>query len=214
MARVLRTVGATGRAFMQHCQDPALTRGGVMNAGALATRLALGGWPAAAEENILERDVQLNRRVGCRYHAQHVSSGGSVEIVRRARAEDQPVTAEVTPHHLLLTEDLCRDYDTVAKVNPPLRVAMVSEEWYKRLSAADRKVFDEGVAKAAAANRAWVGPSDSAAIAQLEKAGITVTRLTPEARARFRDLSRPVWTALLTSQEIQPFIDAAEKTRQ
>jgi TRAP-type transport system periplasmic protein len=109
--------------------------------------------------------------------------------------------------------DILKHY-TDAKVNPPLRVAMVSEEWYKRLSAADRKVFDEGAAKAAAANRAWVGPSDSAAIAQLEKAGITVTRLTPEARARFRDLSRPVWTALLTSQEIQPSIDAAEKTRQ
>jgi dihydroorotase len=128
MARVLRTVRATGRVFMQHCQDPSLTRGGVMNAGALATRLALGGWPAAAEENILERDVQLNRAVGCRYHAQHVSSGGSVEIVRRARADNLPVTAEVTPHHLLLTEDLCREYDTVAKVNPPLRTTADIEQ--------------------------------------------------------------------------------------
>jgi dihydroorotase len=128
MARALRTVRASGRPFMQHCQDPALTRGAVMNAGALATRLALGGWPAAAEENILERDVQLNRRIGCRYHAQHVSSGGSVEIVRRARADQQPVTAEVTPHHLLLTEDLCRDYDTVAKVNPPLRTTADIEQ--------------------------------------------------------------------------------------
>jgi hypothetical protein len=123
MARALRTVRATGRSFMQHCQDPALTRGAVMNAGALATRLALGGWPRAAEENILQRDVQLNRAVGCRYHAQHVSSGGSVEIIRRARADRMPVTAEVTPHHLLLTEDLCREYDTVAKVNPPLRTS-------------------------------------------------------------------------------------------
>jgi TRAP-type transport system periplasmic protein len=102
---------------------------------------------------------------------------------------------------------------TDARVTPALRVAMVSEEWYRGLSAAHRKIFDEGVGKAAAANRAWVGPSDAAAIAQLEKAGITVTRLTPEARARFRDLSRPVWTGLLSQQEIQPFIDAAEKAR-
>ncbi|MHC4773915.1 MAG: dihydroorotase [Planctomycetota bacterium] len=128
MARALRTVRAAGRAFMQHCQDPALTRGGVMNAGALATRLALGGWPRAAEESILQRDVQLNRAVGCRYHAQHVSSGGSVEIIRRARADGLPVTAEVTPHHLLLTEDLCREYDTTAKVNPPLRTAADIEQ--------------------------------------------------------------------------------------
>jgi dihydroorotase len=128
MARALRTVRAAGRAFMQHCQDPDLTRGAVMNAGALATRLALGGWPGAAEENILERDVQLNRAVGCRYHAQHLSSGGSVEIVRRARADDLPVTAEVSPHHLLLTEDVCRDYNTAAKVNPPLRTAADIEQ--------------------------------------------------------------------------------------
>ncbi|MHC4416692.1 MAG: dihydroorotase [Planctomycetota bacterium] len=128
MARALRTVRAAGRSFMQHCQDPALTRGAVMNQGALATRLALEGWPAAAEHNILERDVQLNRAVGCRYHAQHLSSGGSVEIVRRARAERQPITAEVTPHHLLLTEELCREYDTAAKVNPPLRTSADIEQ--------------------------------------------------------------------------------------
>jgi TRAP-type C4-dicarboxylate transport system substrate-binding protein len=109
--------------------------------------------------------------------------------------------------------DILKHY-TDARISPALRVAMVSEDWYQGLSAADRRIVDEGIAKAIAANRGWVGPSDSAAIAQLEKAGITITRLSPESRARFRDLSRPAWTALLRQQEIQPFIEAAEKARQ
>jgi dihydroorotase len=121
MVRALRTVKAHDRCFMQHAQEPTLTRGGVMNAGPLATKLGLGGWPAVAEEIIIERDVRLNRDIGCRYHAQHVSSGGSVEILRRARAEKQPVTGEVSPHHLLLTEQFCEGYNTIAKMNPPLR---------------------------------------------------------------------------------------------
>jgi dihydroorotase len=103
-----------------------------MNAGALATKLGLGGWPAVAEEIIIERDIRLNRDIGCRYHAQHLSSGGSVDLIRRARAAKQPVSGEVSPHHLLLTEDaVCGvpgtgvpgrcAYDTNAKMNPPLR---------------------------------------------------------------------------------------------
>jgi dihydroorotase len=121
MGKALYTVAAYGSCFMQHCQEPALTRGGVMNAGPLATKLGLGGWPAVAEEIIIERDIRLNRAIGCRYHAQHVSSGGSVEILRRARMEKQPVSGEASPHHLLLTEDLCDGYNTSAKMNPPLR---------------------------------------------------------------------------------------------
>lgn len=121
MQKVLRTVKAHDSIFMQHCQELSLTRGGVMNAGPLATKLGLGGWPAVAEEIIIERDVRLNREIGARYHAQHVSSGGSIAIIRRARAERQPVTGEVSPHHLLLTEDLCDGYRTDAKMNPPLR---------------------------------------------------------------------------------------------
>jgi dihydroorotase len=121
LANVLRTVAAVDRVFMQHCQDPTLTRGASMNAGALATRLGLGGWPSIAEEIIIERDVRLNGSIGCRYHAQHVSSGDSVEIIRHAQREKQPVTAEVSPHHLLLTEDACDGYNTAAKMNPPVR---------------------------------------------------------------------------------------------
>ncbi len=118
---VLETAAAAGRPFLQHCQDPRLAAGGVMNAGALAARLGLVGWPAVAEEIVIERDVRTNRRIGCRYHAQHLSSGDSVEIIRRAKRAGQPVSAEVTPHHLLLTENCCREYDTLFKVNPPLR---------------------------------------------------------------------------------------------
>jgi dihydroorotase len=121
ICKVLRTVRSVDSVFMQHCQERSLTRGGVMNAGPLATKLGLGGWPTVAEEVIIERDVRLNRDIGARYHAQHVSSGGSVDILRRARAEKQPVSGEVSPHHLLLTEAACADYDTNAKMNPPLR---------------------------------------------------------------------------------------------
>lgn len=121
MAKALRTVAGTGRVFMQHCEEHTLTLGASMNAGVLATKLGLGGWPAVAEEIMIERDVRLNRAISCRYHAQHVSSGGSVEIIRRARAEAQPVSGEASPHHLLLTEEACDGYNTLAKMNPPLR---------------------------------------------------------------------------------------------
>ncbi len=121
MRKVLAVCCSLDRAFMQHCQEPTLAQGGVMNAGPLAARLGLGGWPAIAEEVMLERDIRLNRSIGCRYHAQHLSSGGSAEILRRARAEGQPVSGEVAPHHLLMTEDDCDGYNTMAKMNPPLR---------------------------------------------------------------------------------------------
>ncbi len=121
LGRVLRAVRGANACFMQHCQDPALAGDGQMNAGPLADRLGLAGWPAAAEEGIVERDIRLNRPIGCRYHAQHLSSGGSAALVRAARAAGQPVSAEVTPHHLLLTQDLCAGGNTAAKVNPPLR---------------------------------------------------------------------------------------------
>ena len=121
MAKALRYVKMTGRAIMQHCEEPTLTGGASMNAGEVATRLGLGGWPRVAEELIIQRDVMLNESVGCRYHVQHLSSAGSVDIIRRARKAGQPVTAEVSPHHLLLTEDCCAAYDTNYKMNPPLR---------------------------------------------------------------------------------------------
>ncbi len=121
MGKVLAVCASLDKVFMQHCQDPTLTAGGVMNAGVVSARLGLGGWPGVAEEVIIERDVRLNRVHRARYHVQHISTAGSVEIVRSARAQREPITAEASPHHLLLTEEMCTGYNTQAKVNPPLR---------------------------------------------------------------------------------------------
>lgn len=123
MQRILSLVAAADSVFMQHCQDPTLTRGAAMNAGALATRLGLGGWPREAEELMLRRDLVLNRSIGARYHAQHLSVAESVTALREARSEGQPATGEASPHHLLLTEDACDNWNTLAKVNPPLRTS-------------------------------------------------------------------------------------------
>ncbi len=121
MRRALAYVNMTGKALMQHCEEPTLIEGGAMNAGALAARLGLPGRPAVAEELIIQRDIMLNRDVGCPYHVQHLSTEGGVELVRWGRKTGQPVTAEATPHHLLLSEDDCAGYDPKYKVNPPLR---------------------------------------------------------------------------------------------
>lgn len=124
MTQALRAARHVGRPLMQHCQEPTMTRASAMHAGAVSMRLGLGGWPRAAEEVIVERDIRLNRDIGAAYHIQHVSSGGSVEIVRRARRDPaigERVTCEATPHHLLLTDEACLGYDTRAKMNPPLR---------------------------------------------------------------------------------------------
>lgn len=108
--------------------------------------------------------------------------------------------------------DILKHY-TAANVAQPLRVALMSEDWYKRLPAAKKKIVDDGVAKATAANREWVKTSDETALAQLTKAGFTITQLTPEGRARFQELSRQTYTAILSAADIQQFIDAAAKTR-
>jgi TRAP-type C4-dicarboxylate transport system substrate-binding protein len=102
---------------------------------------------------------------------------------------------------------------TDANVSLPLRVAMVSEDWYKKLSDKDRKTFDEGIAKATAANRGWVKNSDKAAIEQLEKAGVKLTSLTAEGRAKFKELSLPAYTAILSADQVKVFVDAANKNR-
>jgi dihydroorotase len=94
-----------------------------MHEGEVSTRLGLTGWPAVAEEAIIARDVLLAEHVGSRLHVCHVSTAGSVEVLRQAKARGVRVTAEVTPHHLLLTDELAKSYDPVYKVNPPLRTA-------------------------------------------------------------------------------------------
>ena len=121
MRRALEYVRAFGGVIAQHSQEPRLTEGAQMNEGAVSGELGLGGWPAVAEEAIIARDVLLAAHVGSRLHVCHVSTAGSVEILRWAKARGCRVTAEVTPHHLLLTDELVRSYDPVYKVNPPLR---------------------------------------------------------------------------------------------
>lgn len=121
MRAIMSALAELGSVFMQHCQDTTMTQGSVMHAGTVSTRLGLTGWPREAEEIIVERDARLAAHTGCRYHAQHLSSAGSVEILRRARAAGAPVTGEVSPHHLTLTHDACEGFSTAAKMNPPLR---------------------------------------------------------------------------------------------
>lgn len=121
MRRALEYIKTFNGVLAQHSQEPRLTEGALMNEGALSAKLGLAGWPAVAEEAIIARDVLLAEHVGARLHVCHLSTAGSVEIVRAAKARGVQVTAEVTPHHLLLTEDLVSGYDAVYKVNPPLR---------------------------------------------------------------------------------------------
>lgn len=121
MRRALEYVKAFDGVVAQHAQDPRLTEGAQMNEGAVSAELGLAGWPAVAEESIIARDVLLAEHVGSRLHVCHLSTAGSVDIIRWAKRRGVDVTAEVTPHHLLLTEELARDYDPRFKVNPPLR---------------------------------------------------------------------------------------------
>jgi len=123
MRRALEYVKAFDGVIAQHAQEPRLTEDAQMNEGELAGRLGLRGWPSVAEEAIVARDVLLAAHVRSHIHLCHVSTRGSVEIVRVAKQRGFPVTAEVTPHHLLLTDDLAASYDPRYKVNPPLRTA-------------------------------------------------------------------------------------------
>ncbi|HEU0212668.1 MAG TPA: dihydroorotase [Jiangellaceae bacterium] len=123
MRRALEYVKAFDGVIAQHAQEPRLTEEAQMNEGELAGRLGLRGWPSVAEEAIVARDVLLAAHVRSHVHICHLSTRGSVEIVRVAKQRGFPVTAEVTPHHLLLTEDLVTGYDPRYKVNPPLRTA-------------------------------------------------------------------------------------------
>jgi len=121
MRRALEYVKIFDGVIAQHAQDPELTKDAQMNEGIISSRLGLKGWPAVAEEAIIARDVLLADHVGSKLHICHLSTAGSVEIVRWAKARGIHVTAEVTPHHLLLTDELASSFDPIYKVNPPLR---------------------------------------------------------------------------------------------
>ncbi|MGO8959753.1 MAG: dihydroorotase [Streptosporangiaceae bacterium] len=123
MRRALEYVKAFNGVIAQHAQEPRLTDGAQVNEGEISGTLGLAGWPAVAEEAIIARDCLLAAHVDSALHICHVSTAGSVEIIRWAKSKGWRVTAEVTPHHLLLTDDLVTSYDPVYKVNPPLRTA-------------------------------------------------------------------------------------------
>ncbi|MDR1635528.1 MAG: dihydroorotase [Bifidobacteriaceae bacterium] len=123
MRRALEYVKGIDAVVAQHAQEPRLTEGAQMHEGLVSSQVGLTGWPAVAEESIIARDVLLAEHVGSRLHVCHVSTAGAVEIIRWAKARGIAVTAEVTPHHLLLTDEQARTYDPVYKVNPPLRAA-------------------------------------------------------------------------------------------
>jgi dihydroorotase len=122
MRKALQYAKMFDAVLMQHCEEPTLF-GGAMHAGVVSTTLGMPGIPAEAEQLMISRDLLLNRVIGCRYHVQHISTAGSVELIRRAKRDGMNVTAEVSPHHLLLTDEMCRTFDTNYKMNPPLRTA-------------------------------------------------------------------------------------------
>jgi dihydroorotase len=126
MLRALKYAAMFDVVIAQHCQDDAFAGNGVMSSGYYSTILGLPGIDPLAEEAMLWRDIQLVKKLGSvriRYHAQHISTAASVELIRAAKKDSLPITCEVTPHHLLLTEESCAEYDTNYKVNPPLRTA-------------------------------------------------------------------------------------------
>ena len=122
MRRALEYSSMFGVPIIQHAEDPSLTRGGAMNEGYMSTKLGLPGIPSVAEEIMVSRDVTLLRYLGKgRYHVAHVSAAGTLEVIRRAKAEKLPVTCEVTPHHFSMTDEAVESYDTSTKMHPPLR---------------------------------------------------------------------------------------------
>ena len=121
MRRACEYAKMFGLPLMDHCQDASMTQGSVMNEGVMSTRLGLRGWPHAAEDVIVARNVILSEYTGAHIHMQHISSRYSVGIIRRAKERGVNVTAEATPHHLALTDDMLSGYDTNFKMNPPLR---------------------------------------------------------------------------------------------
>ncbi|MFI0527832.1 MAG: dihydroorotase, partial [Ilumatobacteraceae bacterium] len=121
MRRALEYAKPLGIVLAQHCEVTALTKGAVMHEGSCCSRLGLPGWPALAEELMVFRDIELVRLTGVPMHFLHLSTARSVQLVRQAKAEGLPITAEATPHHFTLTDEQLGGYDPVFKVNPPLR---------------------------------------------------------------------------------------------
>jgi dihydroorotase len=146
MRRAMQYASMLDLIVMSHCEDKRLTAKGVMNEGLSSTKLGLRGIPGASEEAAVARDIELARLTGARLHLCHLSTARSAELVRRAKEENVPVTAEVTPHHLTLTDDAVEGYDANFKMNPPLRIAEDRE--------ALRRALKEGVIDCVATDHA------------------------------------------------------------
>ncbi|WP_328397068.1 dihydroorotase [Nocardia sp. NBC_00416] len=146
MRRALEYARSLGVLIAQHAEEPRLTSGAVAHEGPTAARLGLAGWPRAAEESIVARDALLARDAGARVHICHASTAGTVELVKWAKAQGISITAEVTPHHLLLTDARLETYDAVNKVNPPLREGSDTE--------ALRRALAEGIVDCVATDHA------------------------------------------------------------
>ena len=123
MRRAMEYAKGLGLTLAQHCEVSSLTKGAVMHEGSCCSRLGLPGWPSIAEELMVFRDIELSRLTGCKLHLLHLSTARSVALVRAAKADGLPVTAEACPHHFTLTDEMLASYDPVYKVNPPLRTA-------------------------------------------------------------------------------------------
>ena len=123
MQRALTVAARLGITLAQHCEVSSLTEGAVMHDGACCSSMGVPGWPSEAEEQMVRRDIALVRLTGAKMHFLHLSTAGSVQLVREAKAEGLPITAEVTPHHLSLLDEMLLGFDPIFKVNPPLRTA-------------------------------------------------------------------------------------------
>jgi len=121
MRQAMTLAAKLDMAIIDHCENTALSKPGVMHRGQVSQELGLPGQPREAEEDIVARDIALCRETGCRLHLQHLSSAGSIQLLRDARAQGLPVTGEATPHHLTLTDQACKQYGVNAKMAPPLR---------------------------------------------------------------------------------------------
>ena len=121
MEEAMRRAAALGLPIIDHCEDTSISKPGVMHRGFVSMEMGLPGQPRVAEEIVVQRDIRLSQRTGCRVHLQHLSSAGSVRMLRDARKRGIQVTGEATPHHLLLTDEACRKHGTNAKMAPPLR---------------------------------------------------------------------------------------------
>lgn len=191
MRRALEYVKSFDGVIAQHAQDPRLTEGAQMHEGIVSAELGLAGWPAVAEESIIARDVLLAHHVGSRLHVCHLSTAGSVDIIRWAKQRGIAVTSEVTPHHLLLTDESVRGFDARYKVNPPLRTQADVEAVREGLAdgTIDIVATDHAPHPADAKDREW----DQAAMGMtgLETAlSIVQSTMVDREALRWRDVAR------------------------